>query len=187
VATLASLVWMALAELRMLPISRVGVARQERRRVARLTAEVPGVLEVVYRHAVVEGDRFRMHPGFRSFQPVASGQVIADDARGPVAVPQDGYLLMPLYQKLGDDGFFVARKVWSFWLALSSLLRYLRAGHVAHWLPGVSRVEGRDGALAVDRRLARWFSLEVLHLLGFRKRGEEGETLFVERRSGDLP
>ncbi|MGH9388481.1 MAG: aspartoacylase, partial [Vicinamibacteria bacterium] len=171
VANLAAVVWVALGELSMVDLEGAGI-EGERTRLRRATEGVPGILEVTYRHAIVPQDRFRMRPGFRSFGPVVSGQIIADDAGGSVAVPSDGFLLMPLYQTLGNDGFFVARRVRAFWLALSAVLRYLRAGRIAHCLPGVSRLEGEPHALAVNRRVARWSSLPILHLLGFRLRSE---------------
>ena len=186
VANLAAVVCVALGELEMVDRERARL-EAERDRLRRATEGVPGILEVTYRHAIGPDDRFQMRPGFRSFERVASGQVIADDAEGSVAVPSDGFLLMPLYQKQGDDGFFVARRVKGFWLALSAVLRYLRAGRIAHWLPGVSRLEGEPHALAVNRRIARWYSLSILHLLGFRRRGEDGDRLTVERRAYDLP
>jgi len=93
---------------------------------------------------------------------------------------------MPLYQTQGDDGFFIARPVRGFWLALSAMLRYLRAGRIAHWLPGVSLLPGEPHALVVNRRVARWSSLPILHLLGFRRRSEACDRLIVERRAHDL-
>lgn len=186
VANLAAVVWVALGELAMVDRERAGI-EGERARLRRATEGVPGILEVTYRHAIEPKDRFQMRPGFRSFERVSSGQVIADDADGSVSVPSNGFLLMPLYQKLGNDGFFVARRVRGFWLALSAGLRYLRAGRIAHWLPGVSRLEGEPHALSVNRRIARWSSLPILHLLGFRLRSEAGERLIVERRAHDLP
>jgi Succinylglutamate desuccinylase / Aspartoacylase family len=186
VGNLAAVVWVALGELAMVDARRAGI-EGERARLRRATEGLPGILEVTYRHGIVPRDRFRMRPGFRSFERVVSGQVIADDAGGSVAVPSDGFLLMPLYQKLGNDGFFVTRRVRSFWLALSALLRYLRAGRIAHWLPGVSRLEGEPHALSVNRRVARWYPLPILHLLGFRLRSEAGDRLIVERRAHDLP
>lgn len=187
VARLAGLVWLALEELHMLDPARSRFVREERKRLTATTEGIPAILEVVYRHAITEADRFRMHPGFRSFQPVSPGEIVAEDARGEVVVPERGYLLMPLYQKQGDDGFFVAREVWAFWLALSSVLRYLRVGYVAHWLPGVARAKGEWRVLRVNRRVARLWTLQVLHLLGYRKRSEEGDVLVVERRQHDLP
>jgi len=78
---------------------------------ARSRGDLPVSMQVAYRHPIAPGDGFRMRPGFRHFQRIAEGDVVADDARGPVAAPLDGYMLMPLYQGLGEDGFFLARGV----------------------------------------------------------------------------
>lgn len=72
---------------------------------------LPRVLESTYRHPVEPRDRYRMRPGFRNFQPVRAGDVVGDDRRGEVAVPNSGRLLMPLYQEQGEDGFFVVREI----------------------------------------------------------------------------
>lgn len=182
---LAAIVWIALAELDMVEGTRAGV-EQERTKLARAAEGVPRILEVTYRHAITKENGFRMRPGHRSFEPVSKGQVVADDHGGEVSVPFPGYLLMPLYQKLGDDGFFVARRVRRVWLTLSAVLRTLRAGRIVHWLPGVSRVAEAPSAFHVDRRVARWYTLEILHLLGFRRVSQDGEILTVERRAHDL-
>jgi len=39
------------------------------------------------------------------------GERLALVARGPWTAPHSGRLLMPLYQKLGRDGFFIGREV----------------------------------------------------------------------------
>ena len=66
--------------------------------------------DLIHRHAVGPADEFVMRPGFVNFQPVEEGQPLAHDARGPIAAPAGGRILMPLYQKLGDDGFFLIRE-----------------------------------------------------------------------------
>ena len=71
---------------------------------------MPKHLRLVYRHPVEEADRFVMRPGYQNFQPVEKGELLAHDQNGPVYCPSDGYLLMPLYQKQGNDGFFVLEK-----------------------------------------------------------------------------
>ena len=180
---LASIVWLALAYLGLVERS----VDAERRLLERAAKDAPRILEVTYRHEVATSDGFLMLPGFSSFQLIDEGQVIAEDVRGDVAVPKGGHLLMPLYQKQGDDGFFVVQKVWVFWLWLSALLRYARAGRIAHWLPGIDRVDGEEHRVLVDRRVARWYSLEFLHLLGFRRREESDGVLLMERRAHDLP
>ena len=71
-------------------------------------ASTPGpALRIVYRHSVVPGSRFRMAPGFESFQPVRHGQVLASDSTGQIRAIRDGLMFMPLYQSQGSDGFFL--------------------------------------------------------------------------------
>ena len=50
-----------------------------------------------------------MEPGFANIQPVARGQLLARDRRGEIRAPEDCLVVMPLYQGLGDDGFFLGR------------------------------------------------------------------------------
>jgi hypothetical protein len=89
---------------------------------------------------------------------------------------------MPLYQKLGDDGYFLVRKVAPFWLAVSTVLRALRFDRLLPLLPGVRRIKGRSDTLLLDTRIARAFALDLCHLLGFRKESHDGNLLLVERR-----
>ena len=92
-----------------------------------------------------------------------------------------GRMLMPLYQPQGEDGYFVVREFGLFWLRLSSALRRLGVQRWVHLLPGV-RVDRADPSrLIIDRRVARWYALQLLHLLGYRKRRDEGDTLVVVR------
>ncbi len=70
-------------------------------------ARLPLLTSLVYVHRIKDVDRFEMRPGYVNFQSVSRGEVVATDARGEVAVPEDGYLLMPLYQRQGDEGFFL--------------------------------------------------------------------------------
>jgi succinylglutamate desuccinylase len=143
---------------------------------------LPRVVRVRYRHALGPEDGFRMRPGYRNFQPVERGERLAHDRRGIVASPESGLILMPLYQEKGDDGFFLVRAVGRVWLGLSALLRRLGADRVVHRLPGVRRHPERAGTYLVDRRVARWYALELFHLLGFRRVGAgDGRQLVVAR------
>ncbi len=140
------------------------------------------MLEVRHRHFVGPDDRFVMHSGYASFQPVAKSEYIADDEAGEVHAPERGLILMPLYQSLGDDGFFIAREFNQFWLRVSALLRHLKVDRMLTWFPGVRRDPAHAGTLQVNGRVARWFALEVFHLLGYRKRRHMGDILVVARR-----
>jgi succinylglutamate desuccinylase len=125
-----------------------------------------------------------MRPGYRNFQRVAKGEIVATDRRGPVRTREAGRILMPLYQVKGNDGFFLVREFRPFWLRLSARLRAVGVDRFVHWLPGVRRHPDQPDALIVDRRVARWYALQILHLLGFRREVEVGRTLVVQRRAG---
>lgn len=70
---------------------------------------LPNITRLITKHSIREGDQFKMKPGYLNFQKVFKGEVIAKDINGPIAVPEDGVLLMPLYQDLGEDGFFIIK------------------------------------------------------------------------------
>jgi hypothetical protein len=144
------------------------------------------VVEVRHRHAIVPEDHFKMEPGFRNFQDVRRGKVLARDRAGAIKASETGLILMPLYQALGDDGFFLVRKVKRFWLTLSALLRKLKVGHYMHLLPGVRRDPLNENFLIINTRIARILPLQVFHLLGFRRLRWTDKYLVVSRRSYDL-
>ena len=75
----------------------------------RAAVGAPPLLELIYVHRIDRADReaFAMRPGFANFQPVTEGTLLADDTSGPIAAPCSGYLLMPLYQAQGEEGFFI--------------------------------------------------------------------------------
>ncbi len=144
------------------------------------------IVEVRQRHAIAPNDEFVMEPGFENFQPVRRGQILAQDRHGRITVAETGMVLLPLYQKLGDDGFFLGRKVNRFWLRLSAVLRHLRVGDYVHLLPGVRRYDSDGRSFIVNTRIARILPLQVFHLLGFRRRRWSDDVLIVSRRRYDL-
>jgi hypothetical protein len=79
-----------------------------RKRLARDTAGLPPLLRVCHRHPVTPGDGFRMEPGFSNLQLVRRGERLARDGQGVIEAPMAGWILLPLYQLLGDDGFLLA-------------------------------------------------------------------------------
>ena len=111
--------------------------------------------------------------------------MLAQDQTGDIRSQQDGLILMPLYQGLGSDGFFIGRAVRPFWLRLSAWVRRLHLERIVHWLPGVHRVPEDMNMLRVDTRVARWYPLQIFHLLGFRRRRPQGRYLYVSRRRHD--
>ncbi len=72
---------------------------------------LPKLTQLIKTHRIQSEDEFRMRPGYKNFQWLEKGSAIADDKNGPIVIEEDCFLLMPLYQKQGDDGFFLIREV----------------------------------------------------------------------------
>lgn len=178
-------VWIAIESVGLLPPGGVPEAAWGRKLLRRDVDGLPRTLEMRYRHPVRPSDGFLMEPGFQNFQPVERGQAIARDARGEVKVREGGRILMPLYQSQGEDGFFLVREFKPTWLYASYLLRRLHADRVAHLLPGVRRDGACPDTVLVDKRVARWYALQLFHLLGFRRREDAGGVLVLRRRRWD--
>ncbi len=178
-------VWIALVASGVLDEGQVPEVQESRCLLALHSRGLPRVVEMRYRHGLRPGDGFRMRPGYRNFQAVGRGEVLASDRTGEIRSPEAAMLLMPLYQDQGEDGFFIVREVSRFWLSLSLLLRRWRLDRCVQFLPGVSRDPARPDVLLVDRRVARWLALQVFHLLGFRRLSEDGRGLAVARRHHD--
>ncbi len=179
-------IWRALVGAGCLPNS-IPEAQQAAEDLRISRGSMPRWLGVRYRHAITPQDGFRMRPGYRNFRPVEKGEVVAEDRKqGEIATFYRARILLPLYQGMGDDGFFLALDIHPFWLRISRWMRYLHLDRIVHWLPGVQRIPGESGAIRVNRKVARWETVEIFHLLGFRKRRIEGDTFLVRRRQFDL-
>ncbi|HXV76548.1 MAG TPA: hypothetical protein VD788_09530, partial [Candidatus Polarisedimenticolaceae bacterium] len=179
-----AILWIALVAAGAIDARATPDINRHRRFLREQSRGIPRVIEVRHRHALRATDGFRMGAGFRNFAPIRKGQVMAQDNHGAVLAVEDGLVLLPLYQGKGSDGFFIAREVRPVWLVLSALLRRLRLDRLMRLLPGVRRSSGAD-VLVADTRIARFYPLEIFHLMGFRKVRRDGDYLVVARRKYD--
>tara|TARA_B100000945_G_C20427100_1_gene621197 strand:- start:7519 stop:10290 length:2772 start_codon:yes stop_codon:yes gene_type:complete len=69
-----------------------------------------GFYEVKYIYKIKEKEDFIMNPNMQNFEKLKKGQSIARNQDGPITAPMNGYLLMPLYQKQGKEGFYIIAK-----------------------------------------------------------------------------
>lgn len=159
-----------------------GIVADSREQLERMSADIPRILEIFYRHALAEDDHFRMRPGFVNFDPVPKRAKLADFRHEELKSHAAGRIFLPLYQEQGEDGFFLARPVNAIWLAVSAFLRRIGAPALAPYLPGVSVHPERKNTLVVNTRIARFFTRRIFHLLGYRLDGVEGTKLTVQRR-----
>ncbi len=181
---LEAAIWITLVEAGFLAAEDIDLAPYHET-LRKAAGDVPPVVEITHRHVLLPTDEFVMEPGFISFQRIEKGQKLARDRRGEIFAQRGGRMLLPLYQGLGEDGFFTCRDVSPFWLRLARWVRHMQLDRFVHWLPGVSRSEENHNMLIVNPKIARWFVVEIFHLLGFRRRRTIGGRLTFTRRWTD--
>jgi len=71
--------------------------------------ELTGSFEVVFRKQIDADDEFTMNPGYQNFSKIQKQEWLASDRNGKIHSDFDGRIFMPLYQNVGEDGFFVVR------------------------------------------------------------------------------
>lgn len=71
--------------------------------------ELPKLTRLKFRYEIDPEEEFKMLPGYKNFQKITKDEIIAYNKNGPVLSPYSGYILMPLYQTQGEDGFFIVQ------------------------------------------------------------------------------
>jgi succinylglutamate desuccinylase len=173
-------IWVLLERLGMVDAAAASI--QERHgRLASAATNLPQVVDVRYRHEVSPEDGFVMDAGYPNFVEVSQGQRLGHDRNGPVLAPMGGLLFLPLYQKLGDDGFFIVRAVRPMWLTISRKLRQWGLDRSATLVPGVIAHPDREDAVVLARWATNRCVIGILHLLGFNALHERGRMVMVRR------
>lgn len=124
--------------------------------------------EVVFRHGISKDENFRMLNGFESFQDIQKGTALAKSNGNVITSKRKATLFMPLYQKTGNDGYYLINKIKPFFLKLSVFLRKLKADNLLTYLPGISWQDSTKEVLKVNLKIARFFAKSIFHLLGYR-------------------
>jgi len=144
------------------------------------------VFEVRYRYEISEGERFRMIEGFKNFQPIKRRQLLAETNIGSIRSHENGMVFLPLYQNLGNDGYFIVHEIKPFWLKISAALRKKNIQKFLPLLPGIKKHPFNGNSLIVNQKIARWFVIEFFHLLGYRRKHTEMNKLVVTKRKFDI-
>ncbi|MDU8884705.1 succinylglutamate desuccinylase/aspartoacylase family protein [Yeosuana sp. MJ-SS3] len=126
--------------------------------------------EVIYLHQIKPDESFKMINGFESFQKIKKGTLLAKSNNEIIKSKKKGKLFMPLYQDIGEEGFFIIRRISPFVLKLSKILRNLKADSLLVLLPGVSWQDKNKQTLEVDLKTAKFLAKQIFHLFGYRSR-----------------
>jgi succinylglutamate desuccinylase len=102
--------WLMLAGIGCLHPKDVPSYREQVDCILNASKDLPKAVKAIYRHHIDPEDDFHMDPGYKNFQQVKQGDILGRDRIGKVEAPFDAMLLMPLYQKQGEDGFFLVQE-----------------------------------------------------------------------------
>jgi len=75
---------------------------------------LPQIAQLITVKRISPEDNFQMMSNYDNFQKVKKGELLAKDKSGEIYAQEDGLILMPLYQKQGDDGFFLIKTIVAF-------------------------------------------------------------------------
>lgn len=149
---------------------------------AKNTMNTRDFYEILYRYKIRPGEDFKMHSGYVNFELVKKGQKLATSNNHTITAEYNARIFMPLYQTQGAEGFFAIRKVSRFALKLSAILRKIRIDYFIGILPGISWQ--KQEVLRVNRKIARFFTKDFFHLLGYRsKRIDQNYYLMKSREA----
>ena len=144
------------------------------------------IVQTTYRHILTPKDHFVMKPGYDNFSPISKGEVIAHQNGNPIIAEEDANIFMPLYQDKGEDGYFIVKPLQPFLINFSKVFRKLKVEKLLSILPGIKVDSEQKDSFVINRKVASYRSIELLHLFGFRKEDERGQFTFVSRRPYDF-
>lgn len=136
--------------------------------------------EVLYHKRVEDPGEFQMITGFQNFDQIDKGTPLAYEFGKLIKAPKGGRIFMPLYQKVGHDGFLIVRIVSPVWLELSSYLRKSSVHNFLKYLPGVT--VNNERSYLVNLKIARFLVKDLFHLFGYRVSKIDEETLICYKR-----
>jgi hypothetical protein len=137
---------------------------------------------IKYRYELKEQEQFAMRPGFENFEPIEKNEYLATSNGQEILSPRGGRIFMPLYQELGEDGFFVLTRISKFWLGLSVIARKMKFNNFLRLVPGVKKDPENNYTLIVNPKLARFMARPIFHLFGYRQQMYKDDKLhFIKR------
>ncbi|SHG41366.1 succinylglutamate desuccinylase [Salegentibacter echinorum] len=104
-------IWLALKEACGLDLEKIETYPECVNNFAEKNAPKQKTFELKYRHGLKDSDTFEMKPGYKNFQEIKKGELLAKQNGEPVKSEWNARIFMPLYQAQGNDGFFIIEEV----------------------------------------------------------------------------
>lgn len=105
------MIWLYLKEACLLDLTKIETYPECVENFSVKNAPDQKTFEIIHRYGLDDGDEFQMQPGFKNFQKIKKGELLAIKNGEEVLSEWDAYIFMPLYQAQGNDGFFIVQDV----------------------------------------------------------------------------
>jgi succinylglutamate desuccinylase len=105
------MIWLALKEACDLELEQISCYPDCVDNFAKKNAPDQKTFEIIHRYGLEDDDEFKMEPGYKNFQKIEKGELLAVKNGEEIKSEWDAYIFMPLYQSQGNDGFFVIQEV----------------------------------------------------------------------------
>lgn len=138
--------------------------------------------EIIYRYKIENDAAFSMKGNYQNFQKIAKAEAIAENDKQIINAKFSGQIFMPLYQGKGNDGFFIIQKIPKIFLVLSKWIRNVKLDQLVVLLPGVCWENRNKGHLKVNLKIARFFTKQFFHLMGYRSKVKDDKFLIAKNR-----
>ncbi len=182
-----SFIWMVLVHTGCFTKEAIGNYDRHKKRLNRLIDFKGQFFEIDYKYGIQKGEEFQMQSGFKNFQRIAKGQELANSSiNGKIRAPLTGRLFMPLYQKQGDDGFFIITRISKFWLTLSRYFRKMYLHHFLRILPGIKQSKINKYTLIVNPRTATFLTYKIFHFFGYRCKVKSNNKWLFSKRDREI-
>ncbi len=143
---------------------------------------VSSIFEIIYKYHIQPKEDFSMEDGFESFQNIKKGTLLAKTNGKKIYSDYTAMLFMPLYQKSGNDGFFIIKPIPRVLLQLSEVLRRIKADNLLTVLPGISWHNKSLGVLKANLLVTRFMAKSIFHLFGYRNKKLDKTHLLLFNR-----
>ena len=178
-------IWKALVHSKCLDVSNVSDYGHYQKVLSNLCCEYQ-FFQINYRYQLREDEDFEMKKGFENFETIKKDEVLALSDGLEIYASESGRIFMPLYQKLGEDGFFILSSVSKFWLRASLMARKLKVNQLLRLIPGVRKDPGNNYTLIVDPHVAKFMAKRVFHLFGYRQQIYKDDKLHFIKRDRNI-
>ena len=174
-------IWKALVHSKCLSKKNISNYKKYKNNLSELCCKYE-FFEINYRYVLKNNEDFKMNLGFKNFEKIKKNQQLALSNGTIIRANEDGRIFMPLYQELGEDGFFILQKISKFWLKASLIARKLKINHFLRLIPGVEKASENNYTLIVDPKIAKYLAKDIFHLFGYRKQIFKDEKYhFIKR------